>query len=360
MCYLGDPFQHDIFVSYAWGDPKGKGTTPLQEWSRWLIDHLEAQIRSPWPEFDPLAIFIDEKLDPTLALTQELREKVQAAGLLLIIMSERWLASSWCKHEIEWFRQQVTNRGGINGSVVVVRAFATDSKLWPDCLKDERGHGLVGICFHPLPGGAGVFPYGWGQKKPASSEYWAAMEQLVTTVINRLKALKALETLRKEQMAQPAAAVPEKPRLYLHAAIGQAEAWTSARQRLENAGFEIEPAQLTAVGSSLLDVRRAQRDRLAKLAACHGLLVLRADPAGDIAADIEVCQADRADVEAGGRRLPCAVLDTAGGAIPEPSAAAIEAFAIDVLPATGPDWLLPATVRGWLDHAQTALTEAAE
>ena len=360
MCYVGDPFEKDLFVSYAWADPKGAGNSPLMHWSRRLVDELLEDIRTITSEFDRLEHWIDARdLDPTLPPTPALKAGVQGSALLLVVMSPRYLESGWCLKEIGWFEAEVARRGREQGCVLVVRALPSEEGKWPRCLKDEDGHTVIGFCFHPRPGTLETRPHGWPDPQPTDRAFYEALSSLSSRVIQRLRELKSREAL-KARAAPANQNIEGKPRLYLHARVEQADKWKITKERLEKAGFEVEPAELTAVGSSLLDVRRAQRDRLAKLATCHGLLVLRADSAEDITADIEACQADRADVEAGGRRLPCAVLDTAGGAIPASSAAVIEAFAIDVLPATGPDWLLPKMVRGWRDRAQAALTEAAE
>jgi len=89
MGYLGDPFVHDIFASDGHGDPMAAGSSPLKEWSRCLILELIEEIHSPRPEFDGLKIFLDADLDPTKPLTEALRSGAKAAGVLLIIMSDR-------------------------------------------------------------------------------------------------------------------------------------------------------------------------------------------------------------------------------------------------------------------------------
>jgi hypothetical protein len=53
-------------------------------------------IASLFTEFDELKIWDDRRIDPTAALTDELRNKVERACLLLIVMSPRYLASAWC------------------------------------------------------------------------------------------------------------------------------------------------------------------------------------------------------------------------------------------------------------------------
>ena len=216
---------------------------------------------------------------------------------------------------------------------------------------------VLGFWFHPRPVTPDTRAHGWPDPQPSDRAFYEALSGLSSKVIQRLQELKSRKAL-KAQVKPDKQSIGGKPRLYLHAAIGREDAWKSTRERLEEADFEIESAQLTAAGNSLLEVRRAQRERLAKLNTCHGLLVLLSDPTEDITVDIEACQADRTDIEAGGRRLPCAVLDTVGGEIPESLAAAMKAFAMEILPGRGPGWL--AGVQRWLDRTHSPLVEAAE
>lgn len=353
MCYVGGLFKKDLFVSYAWADPTAAGRSPLIHWSRRLIEELLADIHAVTTEFRNLAHWIDANdLDPTLPLTEEIRSGVQNSALLLLVMSPNYVESGWCLKEIGWFEQEVKRRGREQGCILVVRALPTDESKWPSCLKDEDGHTVLGFWFHPRPVTLATRPHGWPDPQPTDRAFYEALSSLSSKVIQRLREMKARKVL--EAQATPAKqSIEGKLRLYLHARLDRADKWQDTRDRLIDAGFEVEPAQLTPVGSSLLEVRRAQRDRLEQLGKCHGLLVLRADPADEITADIEACQADRADVEAGGRRLPCAVLDLVGGEVPTAAA-----FAMEVLPGCGAGWL--AGVQRWLDRAHAPLVAAAE
>ena len=151
MAYLSTPFEHDIFVSYAHGVADRRGVKRLKDWSERLNDELESEIKNWQLEFDDLNIFIDRDLDPTRPLTDLLRGHVASSGLLLVIMSERYLSSAWCTDEREWFEAEVKRRGVSGGVVLVVRAQPTNHELWPACLKDERGHVVLGFQFHPNP-----------------------------------------------------------------------------------------------------------------------------------------------------------------------------------------------------------------
>ena len=97
-------------------------------------------------------------MDPTTNLTEETRATVSASGVLLIVMSKRYLGSSWCRDELEWFRRQIQDRAADNGRVFVLRAQQTDESLWPEFLRDERGRAMLGFSFYDPATG---YPLGW-------------------------------------------------------------------------------------------------------------------------------------------------------------------------------------------------------
>ena len=84
-----------------------EGRAPLRDWTQALIRKLKDQLRSLETEFNDLHIWMDPEIDPTANLTDELRKKANASGVLMIVMSKRYLNSSWCRDELEWFREQI-------------------------------------------------------------------------------------------------------------------------------------------------------------------------------------------------------------------------------------------------------------
>jgi TIR domain len=121
MAHLGPHFDPDVFVSYSHGDPLGDGKSPLKDWTHALIKELKGSIQALDTEFDALSIWTDEKIDPTADLTTEIRSKVSGSGVLMIVMSKRYLASSWCHKELDWFREQIDLRASDTGRVFVIR-----------------------------------------------------------------------------------------------------------------------------------------------------------------------------------------------------------------------------------------------
>jgi hypothetical protein len=94
MTFLAPYFTHDVFVSYSHGDPLGTNESPLKRWTIALVHELIAEIRAIDTEFDGLDVWLDEHLDPTAHLTDELRHKVGSSGILMIMMSPRYLSST--------------------------------------------------------------------------------------------------------------------------------------------------------------------------------------------------------------------------------------------------------------------------
>ena len=93
MPFVGEPYRHDVFLTYAHGDPGATQRSPLATWSRRFADLLIGDIQAVDPSFDSLDLFQDKDLDRTLPLASQLQEKVRESALLLIVMSPRYLQS---------------------------------------------------------------------------------------------------------------------------------------------------------------------------------------------------------------------------------------------------------------------------
>ena len=105
MSYIGEPFRHDLFVTYSHGTIEGAEVSPLKRWSDGFIEQLELELRQH-PKFGrELALFFDDAhrpgtgLDPSSGLTEQLREEIGASALLQVLMSDHYLQSSWCRDD---------------------------------------------------------------------------------------------------------------------------------------------------------------------------------------------------------------------------------------------------------------------
>jgi hypothetical protein len=105
MAYLAPDFDPDMFVSYSHGDPQ-EGRAPLRDWTQALIRRLKDGCHALETEFDDLDVWMDPDIDPTAFLTEELRGKAGACGVLMVVMSKRYLKSTWCQNELGGLRNR--------------------------------------------------------------------------------------------------------------------------------------------------------------------------------------------------------------------------------------------------------------
>ena len=115
----------------------------------------------------------------------------------------------------------VEGRASEGGRVFVIRAQQTDERLWPDFLRDARGHALIGFPFYDPENGD---PWGFQLREPGD-EYFKELTRLRTWLTKRLRELRerAAKTRggRSRRRCARGAATPTGPRLiYLHAPFG--------------------------------------------------------------------------------------------------------------------------------------------
>jgi len=351
MAFLAPFFQHDVFVSYAHGVGPGASESPLKRWTHRLIRELKSEIHSVSKRFDALALWSDEEIDPTNLLTPELRGKVENSGLLMIIMSERYLESAWCRKEYNWFRHERDQ-----GRVFVIRALPTNEIDWPDFLRDDEGHPFVGFAFHAANAKR---PYCWPET-PIDEAYAKQLSWLADKLTARLLELRALNIedgrrrlIKAELLLQklaPRIQNPEPdrsklesgspktlPRVYLHARPEFAPIYQEVRRTLAAGGIESVTAETDA---------GRWRPEMAQRCEALALVRARADELGEKSFEAELFEIgyderNRCEV-ARGRPLPCAVLDGSGKPLPKD----IAFFGIEQFDISSSDWC--SKFRGWL------------
>lgn len=315
MAFLLPHFEYDAFVSYSHGVVGPDADAPLRDWTFELIHRLETDIRAVDVEFDNLHLWMDEKIDPTIHLTDELRGKVKSAGILLIVMSPRYLTSSWCKDELEWFKQQVLERERDQGRVFVIRALRTDDNQWPDFLRDARGHTLVGFLFHDKQDS---MPYGWRGSGQHREAYVRELWRLQTALTRRLRELRTnAERRSKPQTPRTISSAPGQKRIYLHARPENAIVYDEVKRVLMQDG--IAPLSTVAdPGRDIADWMRESRARIETAKRCDALALVRADGDEKFIGDLlEIGIDERERIQsARGAALPCAILDRSGENLP--------------------------------------------
>ncbi len=316
MAYLEPHFEPDVFVSYSHGDPGGLGDSPLKEWTRDLVARLEKSIRALEPEFANLCLWHDEGLDRTAHLTEELRGKVGASGVLMIIMSAPYLLSRWCKDELEWFGPAIQDRAGGPRRVFIVHAQPTDQDKWPAVLRDDRGHRIPGFALYDP---ATKYPWRWLGAPCNSDAYFKEFGHLQTALTSRLRELR--DRAEKHALAA-AAAPPARPpggprRVYLHAQAECEQARADIGRILAGDGIVALSAPPVA-SPNIVGFQGDAAARLERARRCEALALLRdGDDERFVWDFLDIADDERRRMEvARGAPMPCAVLDRTGANLP--------------------------------------------
>jgi hypothetical protein len=299
VSYLTPYFNPDVFVSYSHGDPLG-GRAPLRDWTQALIRRLNDRLHALETEFDDLHIWMDPEIDPTAYLTPELRAKAGECGVLMIVMSKRYLKSSWCERELEWFKEQI-------------------------------------------------------QEDP-NDDYFKALGRLQTWLVKRLREQRARAAKRAQ--AEAAAAAPPRPtlarRVYLHVPPDGESVRVEISRALASDGIVPVTAPLSAVRGKLADWQREATERIDWAKRCEALALVRVDDGERFRDDLLDIGVDERERIAGARGapMPCAVLDKTGAGLPiDVGLYGIERFDINRT-----DWR--SEFRNWLDSARVWPMEA--
>ena len=214
MGYLRQ-YEHDIFVSYAHAEA-------LNDWSKRLVDEARNLVAAGLGlrQAKDLDLWMDYKISGNAPLTRQLRDKVEKSGVLLVLMSEWYLKSSWCRDELGWFFDAVRQKRA-DRPVFVVRVRATDHSLWPDVFKDERGHPLIGYDFvRDVEDNNLGLPKGYPspENAPDSKDFYMAVGKLAGDMAAQIRALAQSEMRPPARPIDPREKQTQQQRVFLAAA----------------------------------------------------------------------------------------------------------------------------------------------
>jgi hypothetical protein len=235
-------FAHDIFVSYGRGPEAFGGRRDfLSKWTRKFVDDLASQLDIILGNKEAsrrVDIWMDQSaLQGNQPLSPELQKSIDQSALLLVVMSDYYLKSQWCKHELEWFNGRGSDK--VVGRVFVVKAFNTDRATWPGALRPE-GSDLVGYPFYSTESADDTgMPLGWPEPDESDKEYWKQLLALGNQIASELK--------RREWAEKTPEAAPHVPDRvgrtvflgYMHDSLQELRG--DLRQRLDKAGLKIFP-----------------------------------------------------------------------------------------------------------------------
>ena len=230
MSYVGEPFDYDVFVSYAHAENE-TGAAMLRDWSKLVAGSLRDRLATALnPTVEPgsaVQVFLDDRVlrsgDP---LTETLREKVQRSALLLVLMSPLYPKKSWCLDELDWFFTQADRDGRGQRHCSVLHIQPLPDTVWPKRLRDERDKPVV---FREFADPDEGLPLGFDD--PNAPALKAAIRETHIELLGKLKELRG--QLAARRVYQQAAVPPVHPVLYLQARREDLPHWQATRVELD-------------------------------------------------------------------------------------------------------------------------------
>lgn len=146
-------FKHDVFISYARADDQT--TDGSNGWVTTLKLELQRLVNAELDGFKSVDNFyFDEATLPANeAVSEGLAEAVGNSAILLVVLTNAYVASHWCRQERERFIEAAQQTNGAAGRIFVVRMNALKGKLDDDSQYAARPSDLqdvIGIDFYKV------------------------------------------------------------------------------------------------------------------------------------------------------------------------------------------------------------------
>lgn len=300
MSYVGAPFEHDVFISYARAE-RETGSELLLRWNLNFADQIIQRLKTAaGPEID---VFIDrDGMQSGQELPGALRQAVEKSAFLLVLMSSFYPKSRWCCEELEYHFSK-SKQDGRTGHCVVVRAQPLPDADWPNRLKDDRGGPVfyrdLADIDENLP--FGVDDFAEQRLKDGIRQVHIELYQRIREYRKQLEARRTLDASRQ--------APPLKPVIYLHGRSQDLDSWARACETLAPKAIVHPPSLSSAEDVLAVDGRKK---KLQEYAACNGLAILRTS-SSDIDLDLMMMYRDRQRLyQEHHIDLPWAVVDAVG------------------------------------------------
>jgi len=235
-------FEHDVFISYSQVDNEEvRYGAETAAWVRNLKDRLETRVRQRGIGRD-LHVWMDTKdLSGNSALSSTLFEAVRRTAVLVIIFSENYLQSEWCKKERETFLEAAANDPRFDGRLFIVHYQEVPLDARPEALRD-----FIGFPFYDRANQS--------ELDPRSDDFTRELLNLREKVASKLKEMRqsieagaatanASATATASSTASPAA--DDRPAVFLAEGTPDLYAARSQLQTfIDKLGYRVVPEKL--------------------------------------------------------------------------------------------------------------------
>lgn len=335
MPYVGEPFEYDVFVSYAHADVETEAPL-IRNWSK----HVAGRLRDLLATALNVAVdaanckvsmfFDDRELVSGEPLSETLRDKVQRSALLVVLMSPLYPKRSWCLDELEGFFEQAGKDGRDQRHCTVLRIQRLPDTSWPKRLRDQREKPVLYRDFsdprteHELP--IGLTNVNAAELEDALLETFIEIKGKLKTLRKQLEARRQIARLDKQRPA-------DRPVIYLHASPDVEPLWRSKKRELQSIAI-VQPGSLPKGYVDTDPLGQAQKkERHRIFETTEGLVLLHDQPGSWIEEAVQMIYLDRRLFRQRDRDLPWAILDFVGE-IPQ----VVKDYEVPCVPASSLEW----------------------
>jgi len=234
LSYVGEPFDYDVFVSYAHAEVETKAPL-IRNWSRRVAEQLRDLLASALdvegPSGSEVEVFLDDRvLTAGQPLTQTLREKAKRSAVLLVLMSPLYPNKSWCMDELGWFFEQASadGRGQQHCTVLLIQPVVEGA--WPKLLRDERDKPVNYLNFADAETSLPVFI-----DDPDGPQLRRAVLKPFIEIKGKLVALRKLLDARRRMTVASTQRRADRPVIYLDASPEESALWQQLKGDLRSA-----------------------------------------------------------------------------------------------------------------------------
>jgi hypothetical protein len=179
---FSDGFKFDVFVSYAHVDdqilPGSK-----DGWVTTLVDGLLIHLAEHLGRAEHLSIWRDLGLAGNAPVTDEILTAVRESAMLLVVLSEGYLSSEWCRDESERF---LALAGSSTRRLFVVERAPVERARKPQAFQERAGYSF----WTRARPDSEARTLGVPEPTPAEPEYYRRLNRLAHELARELKRMK--------------------------------------------------------------------------------------------------------------------------------------------------------------------------
>lgn len=126
---------HDVYISYATVDDR----PAIRGWVSAFARNLEESLAAAFGVRDPDRIWWKRSnIDEEASLTEQIRAKVQKSACMVVILSQGYAQSQWCRHEREAFLAALAGQPDADRRLLLIDIGNLDEQNRPPEFSDKR------------------------------------------------------------------------------------------------------------------------------------------------------------------------------------------------------------------------------